>query len=123
MTIIFDKVNSTAKPVGLSVEGISLEGTLQKSGYHQVTLDSKLSGELDLSCDRCGKSYNYDVSSTLRLKLSDMISEDKVDLDIIEFLDGKIDLLYILESEINSIKSTYHYCGECDNDDDFEVEY
>lgn len=123
MTIIFDKVNSTAKPIGLSVEGICLEGTLQKSGYHQVTLDSKLSGALSLSCDRCGENYLYDMASSLRLKLSDLISEDKVDLDIIEFLDGKIDLLYILESEINSIKSSYHYCGKCDNDDDFEVEY
>jgi uncharacterized metal-binding protein YceD (DUF177 family) len=123
MTIIFDKINSTAKPVKLSLQDIVLDGTLQKSGYHQVTLDANLAGKLRLSCDRCGKAYDYDMRSTLRLKLSDIISEDKVDLDIIEFLDGKIDLLYILESEINSIKTSYHYCGDCDNDDDFEVEY
>jgi len=51
-------------------------------------------------------------------------SEDKDDLDIIEFLDGKIDLLYILESEITSIESSYHYCAKCDgNDEEFEIEY
>jgi hypothetical protein len=56
--------------------------------------------------------------------LSDLISEDKDDLDIIEFLDGKIDLLYILESEITSIESSYHYCDKCNNsDEDFEIEY
>ena len=124
MTIVFDKINSTAKPVGLTSKGIMLEGTLQKSGYHQVTLDASLNGCINLDCDRCGETYNYDMDSKLRLKLSDLVSEDKDDLDIIEFLDGKIDLLYILESEITSIESSYHYCDKCDNnDDDFEIEY
>jgi len=107
MVIVFDKINSTAKPVELSSKGITLDGTLQKSGYHQVTLDATLNGCFDLECDRCGDTYNYDMNSKLRLKLSDLVSEDKVDLDIIEFLDGKIDLLYILESEITSIESSY----------------
>ena len=124
MKIVFDKIGSTAKPIGLSSKGVTLEGTLQKSGYHQITLDATLNGCIDLDCDRCGETYNYDMAGKLRLKLSDLVSEDKVDLDIIEFLDGKIDLLYILESEITSIESSYHYCDKCDNDDeDFEVEY
>jgi len=124
MQIVFDKINSTAKPIELSSKGITLEGTLQKSGYHQVTLDATLHGCLDLDCDRCGETYNHDMSAKLRLKLSDLVSEDKVDLDIIEFLDGKIDLLYILESEITSVESSYHYCDNCDNDDEsFEKEY
>ncbi len=124
MTIVFDKVGSTAKPIELSSEGILLEGTLRKSGYHQVTLDAVLSGNLELDCDRCGDTYDYNVDSKLTLKLSDLVSEDKDDLDIIEFLDGKIDILYILESEINALKGTYHYCDKCDkNDEDFEIEY
>jgi len=124
MIIVFDKIGSTAKPIELSSEGVKLEGTLRKSGYHQVTLDAQLSGSIEMSCDRCGDTYDYDVDNKLQLKLSDLISEDKDDLDIIEFLDGKIDILYILQSEINTFKSTYHYCDKCDNDEeDFEVEY
>jgi len=124
MKIVFDKIGSTAKPIGLSSKGVKLEGTLQKSGYHQVTLDATLVGCFDLDCDRCGSTYQHDLDSKLRLKLSDLVSEDKDDLDIIEFLDGEIDLLYILESEITSIESSYHYCDACDNDDeDFEIEY
>jgi hypothetical protein len=77
-----------------------------------------------LCCDRCGQNYDYDLGSQLKLKLSDLVSENKDDLDIIEFLDGKIDILYILKSEINSIQSDYHYCVKCsDNDESFEVEY
>jgi len=124
MTIVFDKIGSTAKPIELSSKGVMLDGTLQKSGYHQVTLDAQLSGSFELDCDRCGDTYIYDMDNKLRLKLSDLVSEDKDDLDIIEFLDGKIDLLYILESEITSIESSYHYCDKCDNnEEDFEVEY
>jgi len=124
MRIIFDKIGSTAKPIGVTSDGVSLEGTLQKSGYHQVTLEAVLSGDVELCCDRCGDTYNYKMDSKLRLKLSDLVSEDKDDLDIIEFLDGKIDILHILQSEITSLKSDYSYCDNCDNDnEDFEKEY
>ena len=124
MKIVFDKIGSSAKPIGVSSNGITLDGTLQKSGYHQVTLDAQMCGNLELSCDRCGDMYDYKMDNKLRLKLSDLVSEDKVDLDIIEFLDGEIDLSYILESEITSITSSYHYCDKCDNDDeDFEIEF
>ena len=124
MTIVFDKIGSTAKPIEVNSKGVVLEGTLQKSGYHQVTLDAQMHGDIELSCDRCGDTYDYKIDNKLRLKLSDLVSEDKDDLDIIEFLDGEIDLSYILESEITSIESSYHYCDKCDNDEvDFEIEY
>jgi len=124
LKIVFDKVGSTAMPIELISEGISCVGTLKKSGYHQVILDAKMSGSMELSCDRCGKPYNYEIDNRLQLKLSDIISEDKDDLDIIEFLDGEIDMSYILQSEINTFKSTYNYCDNCDSsDEDFEVEY
>ena len=124
MKIIFDKIGSTAKVFELEEEGISLVGTLQKSGYHQVTLDAQIDGDLLLMCDRCGCEYTSHIDNKLRLKLSDLVSEDKDDLDIIEFLDGEIDISYILQSEITSIESSYHYCDTCDNnDEDFEIEY
>jgi len=124
MKIVFDKIGSTAKPIEVSSRGVTLEGTLQKSGYHQVTLDAQMSGSFSLDCDRCGDTYSQKLDNKLRLKLSDLVSEDKDDLDIIEFLDGEIDLPYILESEITSIESSYHYCDKCDNnDEDFEIEF
>ena len=124
MKVVFDKIGSTAKPFELEVQGVKLVGTLQKSGYHQVTLDAQMSGSVELSCDRCGDTFDYDLDNKLRLKLSDQVSEDKDDLDIIEFLDGEIDISYILQSEINTLKSAYHYCEACsDNDEDFEVEF
>ena len=124
MKIVFDKIGATAKPFEVSSEGIKLEGTLKKSGSHQVTLDAHMSGSMELDCDRCGDTYNYNVDNELQLRLSDVVSEDKDDLDIIEFLDGEIDLSCILQSEIDTFKNAYNYCEKCDNnDEDFEIEY
>jgi uncharacterized metal-binding protein YceD (DUF177 family) len=124
MKIVFDKIVSTAIPVELASEGVFFTGTLKKSAYHQVTLDGKMTGSIELTCDRCGVTYNSTVDNPLCLKLSDIISEDKDDLDIIEFLDGEIDMEYILQSELNTFRSTYNYCDSCSNsDEDFEVEY
>jgi uncharacterized metal-binding protein YceD (DUF177 family) len=124
LKIVFDKVGSTAKPFELEVQRMKMAGSLQKSGYHRVLLDAIVSGETELVCDRCGIAYDAPSEYQLKLTLSDIVSEDKDDLDIIEFLDGVIDLTYILESEMNALKGSYHYCSECANSsEDFEKEY
>ncbi|MCF6205395.1 MAG: hypothetical protein L3J47_00680 [Sulfurovum sp.] len=124
MKIVFDKIGSTAKPFELKVHGVRLGGTLQKSGYHRVLLDAQMEGEVPLICDRCGRSYRKQIENVLKLTLSDQVSEDKDDLDIIEFLDGVIDIDYIVESEINAIEGDFHYCDECDGSEEaLEIEY
>jgi uncharacterized metal-binding protein YceD (DUF177 family) len=124
LKIVFDKVGHTAKPVALEVQGVTLNGTLQKSGYHRVLLDATMEGELSLVCDRCGQTYDQKIATPLKLTLSDEVSEDKDDLDIIEFLDGVIDVTYIIESEINAIEGAFHYCDQCDGSEEpLEIEY
>ncbi len=124
MNIQFDKVGTTPKPFVCTLEGFTLKGTLKKSGYHRVALVSALEGEISLVCDRCGKHYKKQLKSPLSLTLSDEMCKDKEDLDIIEFLDGVIDITYILESEMNLQKSVYHYCPECDESEEIlEIEF
>jgi uncharacterized metal-binding protein YceD (DUF177 family) len=124
LKIVFEKVGNTAKPVELDFQGIKLCGTLQKSGYHRVLLDAEMAGDLSLTCDRCGQQYDQHIALPLKLTLSDQVSEDKDDLDIIEFLDGVIDITYIIESEINAIEGAFHYCDQCDGSEEtLEIEY
>ncbi len=122
MQIAFEKLSSTPKPFELSLQGVSLSGTLHKQHHDTVILDGTLGGTLEVSCDRCGISFDVDIEQPLKLELSQHTRQNKDNLDIIEFLDGIIDLEYILQSEIDSIKSTYHYCEKCDGIDNFEVE-
>ena len=124
MKIQFDKVGNAPKPFSIQYQGVGFEGTLQKSGYHRIALKAKIDGSIELDCDRCGTAYHHTLANDLSLSLSDEVLKDKEDLDIIEFLDGMIDISYILESEINAQKSTYHYCPACESsDEEFEIEF
>ena len=124
MKIQFDKVGNTAKPFRCAEGKLTLSGTLKKSAHHRVSLVSTLEGEMSLLCDRCGKQYIKQIKNPLALTLSDVMCKDKEDLDIIEFLDGVIDLTYILKSEIDIQKSIYHYCPECDGSEEIlEIEF
>ena len=124
MKIVFDKVGHSPKPFELNVDSISLKGTLTKRGYHRVRLEGELEGSIELSCDRCGELYPCSMDSTLALTLSDEVIETEDDLDIIEFIDGVIDLEFIIQSEIASVQNSYHNCKNCENDDEeFEKEF
>jgi len=122
--IVFDKIGQTKKPFALTVNGVTLEGTLAKRGYRRVRLEGELDGGVKLSCDRCGDEYQTDMNYPLHLTLSDEVIETEDDLDIIEFIDGMIDLEFIVQSEISSIENSYHCCKKCENDEsEFEQEF
>ena len=124
MKIVFDKIGQTKKPFALTVNGITLEGTLAKRGYRRVRLEGELQGSVKLACDRCGEAYQSDMNYPLHLTLSDEVIETEDDLDIIEFIDGMIDLEFIVQSEISSIENSYHCCKKCENDEsEFEQEF
>jgi len=124
MKIVFDKIGQSPKPFELTVNGVHLEGTLTKSGYHRLRLEGKLNGQVELSCDRCGEVYHYDMKSPLHLTLLDEVIETEDDLDIIEFIDGMIDLEFIVQSEIASVENSFHCCEKCDADEsEFEQEF
>jgi uncharacterized metal-binding protein YceD (DUF177 family) len=124
MKIVFDKIGQTQKPFDLTIESVNFKGTLVKSGYHSVRLEGSLEGIINLICDRCGDEYQQDINSLLSLTLSDEVIETKDNLDIIEFLNGVIDLDFIVRSEIASIQNSYHNCENCENDtEEFEREF
>ena len=124
MRIVFDKIGQSSKPFDLEVEGVSLKGILIKRGYRRIRLEGELRGATEVACDRCGEVYQYDMNSSLHLTLSDEVIETEDDLDIIEFVDGVVDLEFIVQSEIASIKNSYHNCKVCEDDEEeFEKEY
>ncbi|HHO42596.1 MAG TPA: hypothetical protein ENN12_04480 [Epsilonproteobacteria bacterium] len=122
MQIGFDKIGSTPKQVTLEIETVVLEASLVQKTREIVTLDGKIHGNLPIVCDRCGANFDLEVEQKLDLNLTNKVSQNKDDLDIIEFLDGVIDIEYIIQSEINSLKSAYHYCKECEGVENFEIE-
>ena len=124
MKIAFDKVGSTPKPFTLTLEGVHFEGDLTKMSAHQIALNGRLHGHMALACDRCGSPYDQPLEESLSLHVSDRVVQDKEDLDIIEFLDGMIDLMYVLQSETNALAGDYHFCPTCAaSDETLDLEF
>jgi len=124
LQISFDKIGHTPRDIDYSCDGVRLIGELSKKGFHKVSLDSTLQGELELCCDRCGESYTHSIDDEFKITITDEAIEDKDDLDIIEFLDGIIDIDYIIKSEINAIEGSFHYCSKCiDSEEALEIEF
>jgi uncharacterized metal-binding protein YceD (DUF177 family) len=124
MKIVFDKIYQTKKPFELTIGNISLKGSLVRRDCHLVLLNGELKGSINLRCDRCAYEFEEKIELPLNLTLTDRIIETKDDLDIIEFLDGVIDIGFILQGEIISIQSSYHICAECRGDrGNFEKEF
>ena len=123
MQIALSKISTTPKDFQAEFEGLSLCGSLERISKDVVALKARLKGEIELACDRCGKSFTLLQDQELDLKLSDGLIETQDDLDIIEFLDGIIDIEYIIQSEIESQKALYNYCKDCSDREDYEIEF
>jgi len=124
MKIAFGKVGRSPAEFRYTEDSVSITGTLLKAGHHQVTLKGTVTGELELFCDRCGVGFREAVSIPLELTLTDRPEKVSDNLDTIEFLDGAIDIAALLESEIASYRSAYHYCPKCREDDrEIDIEY
>ncbi|KIM04326.1 MAG: hypothetical protein KN64_08360 [Sulfurovum sp. AS07-7] len=122
MKISFDKISATPKSFNLALNDVVFSGALSKIDFNTVKLNGELKGDMEVCCDRCGIVFKTAIEQPLNLELSQKIGQNKDNLDIIEFLNGTIDLEYILQSEIDSIRSSYYYCQKCDGIEEFEVE-
>ena len=124
MKIRFEKLGHSPKPFHIESDGAVFDGTLEKGSHHRAVLTGDIKGNIEVICNRCGAAFDQVVDIPLKLTVSDQIVNSKDDLDIIEFLDGIVDISFILQSEINTIKSDYHYCDDCsENDEELEIEF
>lgn len=114
MKIEFFKIKSDIIPFDLKFDDINFNGILKRKDSKLVECKASLSGNLQHICDRCGEDMSLYLNEELNLLLSDGLSESDT-LDIVEFFDKKIDLNELAQSEIEAIKSGYHYCEKCKN--------
>ncbi len=116
MKIAFAKVNRSPGDFRYDKGELDFFGKLSRIDAHQVRLEGTIEGEVEWECDRCGASFSEPLHHPLALRLSDRPLPVGADLDTVEFLDGIIDIPALMESEIASIRSEYHYCPRCEGD-------
>jgi uncharacterized metal-binding protein YceD (DUF177 family) len=116
LEIAFKKVAKEALDFELVKDGVRFFGKVSKKSDGLILLKADLAGKISHSCDRCGEDLEIEINEPLEILVSDGIYKGAADeIDVIEFYDGFIDFDEILQSEIESVKSDYHYCAKCKN--------
>jgi uncharacterized metal-binding protein YceD (DUF177 family) len=125
MIIEFRKAPPVKSDFELKQDSLLLKGTFSKINSKLVDITAQLTGQATVLCNRCAKEFSTDIDQEVELKVSDGIyNEDNSDLDelIYETFDSKINFNEILNSELEAIRSDYHYCSECSMED-YEEEF
>ncbi len=112
MKIEFRKIPYTKSDFKIVDDLLICDGTFFKESNRLVHVDIVMSGHIKVDCDICGDVFDLDIDEKQEFKVSDGLSEEE-DLDIIECQDHIVDFDEIVQSEISSIKSDYHYCSKC----------
>ncbi|MFV0481708.1 MAG: DNA-binding protein [Campylobacteraceae bacterium] len=114
MQIAFKKVVKEGLDFSLHVKETKFFGKVYPKRDSLVLCQGDIKGEVSHICDRCGKDMVLDVNEKVEILISDGIYEGDTDeFDVVEFYDGLIDFDELLNSEIEAIKSDYHYCENC----------
>ncbi|MDD2383230.1 MAG: DNA-binding protein [Sulfurospirillaceae bacterium] len=117
MTIEFKKIPNSGVDFEVKCEEITLVGNALKSDKTIVACKGKLIGTVEHTCDRCAEIFTLGVNEEVEVFASDGLYEDKEGeelLNVIEFFDGSLNFDTILQSELEALKSDYHYCGTCE---------
>jgi len=112
MRIEFRKITPSDAPFRLETEHYRCEGTFRKLSQKLVEVSFHLDAKSTLVCDRCGESYEAHIDQSQSLRIADGCFEGE-DLDVIEVFDHYIDFDAIVSGEIESIRSDYHFCDTC----------
>jgi len=114
MKIVFKKIPQSGVDFETSFETIKFYGQLEKKSKNLVQCSGKLEGTLTCQCDRCGENLSLHVDEKIDLFASDGLYESGEELlEVMEFFDETVDLDTILQSEMETLKSDYHYCSTC----------
>ena len=125
MKIEFRKVPTTPKELTTHFGSVKIEGSFCKMSPSLVKIDAKLTGEIPVTCSRCGEENIVNLNDDLNFLLSDGIYKSNSDDEelVIEIENSLIDFDEILQSEISSIQSDYYICEKCEDSDFVEKEY
>jgi uncharacterized metal-binding protein YceD (DUF177 family) len=113
MEILFKKILHNDVNFETEFENIKFFGIAKRESKDLVLCKGKLRGNILHTCDRCGEEFNLLVDEDLELFASDGIYEKDDSLDVIEFENGILNFETLLVSEVEAIKSDYHYCDNC----------
>ncbi|MGB3750728.1 MAG: hypothetical protein WA945_04120 [Arcobacteraceae bacterium] len=127
MKIEFRKIPLQECEFEIDSNSVKFLGTFSKISSKLAKINSKISGTCDVDCCKCGITFNVPIDLEIKFLLSDGIyssENDDEEYVIIEVEDHLLDFNEILHGELESLKSEYHVCDACKNNNELvEIEY
>lgn len=115
MKITLRKVTKIPLDFEVKSNEITFKGYLEYHNGKLILLKATLHGLLEQTCDICAEEFKMPIDEEVEFFICDGIYEDNnsVELDVVESLNGIVDIDELLNSEIELIKSDYHSCENC----------
>jgi len=114
MKIACSKIRHQELPFDEANEDYKFIGVLKPQKNNLIKLESVFEVSLQMHCDRCGELYPFHQKDEFNCLISDGPYDGfEATYDVIESLDGFVDLTDIAQSEISLIQSDYNYCENC----------
>jgi uncharacterized metal-binding protein YceD (DUF177 family) len=105
-----------------SFNGLTLKGVFYKENQNLAKIEAKLTGEIEVECNRCTASFTKTIDEDLKLIVTDRVYNGfDEEYDVIEFNSQIIDFDDIITSEIESHKLDFE--NICDNCDAIDLEF
>ena len=127
MKIEFRKIPLNDTEFEISSDSVKFLGNFSKISSKLAKINANLNGSCVVDCCKCGQFITTNLDENINFLVSDgvydSIQKDE-ELVIIEVENHFMNFDDILHSEIESLKSEYHMCDTCKNNDSFvELEY
>ncbi len=115
MNVTLRKITKIPLDFKLKFDEINFKGFLEYHSGKLILLNAYMSGFIEKQCDVCAEEFKLPVDEEIKFFLSDGIYEDadNLELEVVESLDGNVDMEEVLASEIELIKCDYHSCENC----------
>ena len=115
MNVTLRKITKIPLDFELKSDEINFKGFLEYHSGKLILLNAHMSGFIEKQCDVCAEEFKLPVDEEIKFFLSDGIYEDadNLELEVVESLDGNVDMEEVLASEIELIKCDYHSCENC----------
>jgi len=122
MKIEFSKLPRNKNGFEINSDSVKFLGNFCRISGTIAKIDSTIVGNYDVECCKCGNKITKNIDENIVYTLSDVPLSSKDEREneiIIEVQNHIVDFDEILNGELESIKSDYYVCDDCDTNESF----
>ena len=122
MKIEFSKLPRNKNNFEINSDSVKFLGNFCRISGTIARIDSQIVGNYNVECCKCGNSITKNIDENIIYTLSDIPLSSKDEREneiIIEVNNHIVDFDEILNGELESIKSDYYICNDCNTNESF----